>query len=69
MQAVANHNLGELIGIVVALSRRSPELMRRARYLGAQEAVVKPWSDGRMDLAIRSALAATRASRSRLNAA
>ncbi len=69
VQAVANHSLGELMGVVLALGRRSPELARRARYMGVQETVFRPWGDGRMDLAIRSALAATRAARSRLEAA
>lgn len=69
VQAVANHPLGELMGVVLALGRRSPELARRARYLGVQQVVVRPWDNGSMDLAIRSALAATRDARSRLKAA
>ncbi len=69
VQAVANHPLGELMGMVLALGRRAPELARRARYLGVHEVVFRPWNDGRMDLAIRSALAATRSARSRLRAA
>ncbi len=69
VQAVANHSLGELMAVVLALGRRSPELARRARYMGVQETVFRPWGEGRMELAIRSALAATRAARSRLEAA
>ena len=70
VQAAANHPLGELIGVVLALGKRSPELARRARYLGVQEVVFRPWGqEGRMDMAMRSALAATRAARSRLEAA
>lgn len=69
VEAVANHSLGELMAVVLALGRRSPELARRARYMGVQETVYQPWNDGRLDIAMRSALAATRAARSRLEAA
>ncbi len=69
VQAASNHSLGELMGVVLALGRRSPELARRARFMGVQETVYQPWSDGRMDIAIRSALSSTHAARSRLKAA
>jgi PleD family two-component response regulator len=66
VEAVAQHPLGELIGIVLAMGRRSPEMTRRARYLGVHATVFQPWNDGRLDVAIRSALAATRKARSRV---
>jgi DNA-binding response OmpR family regulator len=68
VEAVAQHGLGEMIGIVIAAGRRSPELARRARYLGVHGTVYRPWEYGRLDVAIRSALAATRKARSGLAA-
>lgn len=69
IQAVSNHEQGAFMGAVLAMSKRSPELARRARYMGVQQAVFQPWDDGRMDVAIRSALAATRNAQSRAKAA
>jgi DNA-binding response OmpR family regulator len=66
VEAVAQHPMGELIGLVLAMGRRSPEMTRRARYLGVHATVFQPWNDGRLDVAIRSALAATRKARSRV---
>jgi DNA-binding response OmpR family regulator len=68
VEAVAQMPMGELIGIVIATSRRSPELARKARYLGVHETVFLPWEDGSLDVAIRSALAATRQARIRVAA-
>jgi PleD family two-component response regulator len=64
IQAVANHEFGDMIGVVLAMDRRSPELVRRARYMGVHATVFKPWGDGRVDVAIRAALTATRTARS-----
>ena len=69
IQSANRHPLGEMMGIVLAMGRRSPELARRARYLGVKEIVHAPWDNGSLDIAIRSALASTRAVRSRLEAA
>lgn len=69
VKAVSNHPLGEFIAIVMAFGSRLPELARRARYMGVQETIFRPWNDGRLDLAMRSALAATRVARSKLEAA
>lgn len=69
VKAAKGHPLGEMIGMVLALGRRSPELVRRAEYMGVQEVVYAPWDKGALDIAIRSALASTRAARSRLEAA
>lgn len=69
VQAASNHELGEFIGVVLAMESRSHELSRRARYLGVRQIVFQPWSDGRLDVAIRAALTATRQARSRLKAA
>ncbi len=69
VQAISSHPLGEMMAVVLALGRRSPELVRRARYMGVQETIIRPWTDGRLDMAVRSALAATRQARRRLNAA
>lgn len=69
IQAVANHDHASLIGIVLAMGKRSPELVRKARYMGVQATVFQPWNDGRLDVAIRTALAATRTVRTRPKAA
>ena len=69
VEAVIEKPTGQVTGMVLAMSRRSPELMRRARYLGVHAMVFQPWNDGRLDVAIRSALAATRKARSKLVAA
>ena len=69
IQAVSNHSEGDLMGIVLAMSKRSPELARRARYMGVQQTVFQPWNDGRLDIAIRSTLIATRKLPSRSDAA
>lgn len=69
VKAISNHPQGELMAVVMAFERRLPELARRARYMGVHETVFRPWNDGRLDLALRSALASTRAARSRLEAA
>ena len=69
IEGIAQHRLAEVIGLVLAIGRRSPETVRRARYMGVHETVFKPWDDGRLDVAIRSALSATRPARKRLAAA
>ena len=68
VESLAEHPMGELMGIVIATGRRSPELARKARYLGVHQTVFMPWDDGRLDVAIRSALAATRQARTRIAA-
>lgn len=60
VQAVLNHQQGEQIATVLAMGKRSHELARKARYMGVQQTVFQPWDDGRLDVAIRSALAATK---------
>jgi hypothetical protein len=54
---------------VLAMNKRSHEVDRRARYLGVQQTVSQPWNNGRMDVVIRAALAATRSRQSQLKAA
>lgn len=65
VEAVAEHPMGELMGIVIATGKRSPELARKARYLGVHQTVFMPWDDGSLDVAIRSALVSTRQARAR----
>ena len=60
IEAVQNHRLGELMGTILAIGKRAPELTRRARYMGVNDIIFKPWDDGRLDLAIRSTLNTTR---------
>ncbi len=69
IKSATEHPMGEMFGVVLALGRRAPELVRRARYLGVNEVVYAPWNDGSLDIAIRSALTATRSARSALEAA
>lgn len=69
VEAVSNHPMGELMAIVMAFGSRLPELARRARYMGVHETIFRPWNDGRLDLALRTALASTRVARSKLEAA
>lgn len=69
VEAVSNHPMGELMAVVMAFGSRLPELARRARYMGVHETIFRPWNDGRLDLALRTALASTRAARSKLEAA
>jgi DNA-binding response OmpR family regulator len=69
IEAVQNHRLGELMGTILAIGKRAPELTRRARYMGVSDIIFKPWDDGRLDLAIRTALNTTRQAGAGLRAA
>ena len=69
IEAVQRHRLGELMGTILAIGKRAPELTRRARYMGVNDIIFKPWDDGRLDLAIRSTLNTTRQAGSGLRAA
>lgn len=44
------------IAVIVTTERRSPEAQRRAFYFGAQDYVHAPWDDGRLAMALRTAM-------------
>jgi len=56
LKSIKEHPRRGGIAVIVASERRSPEAQRRAFYFGAQDYVNAPWDDGRLAMALRTAM-------------
>ena len=56
LKAIKDHPRRGGIAVIVAAAKRSPEAQRRAMYFGAQDYIHAPWDDGRLALALRTAM-------------